>query len=435
MANQKPNDDPEHGSMLGRILDIAWKQQPALMKVLAVVAAVLVVLAYGAGAIQRTGVMSLLIALFLGGGIVLVVGHLIAAWRGIRPGEGAQGWFWAVRSIVAIMLGVASILAAVLLWENYSDEGVTNRPLTKYLSELGSSCSVKKEMQAVTVQSFAEIPPPPEGIPTPTEGSKTCTFLKELPGIQLATLDLTDNVEIWASFVEIPANATVTLREHNLTIHAIEIRGTGRIVGWPQDVAAAAGSAAGAAGTKGGDSGHLRFDILGQGTGSWTLDLRGQPGGPGQQGAKGATGSPGSRGRSASTGLFDCRRGGGDGGRGGKGFKGGQGGDGGPGGNGGTLKLSQEATRDFVLTTNILHFEASQAPGGDPGKGGDRGNGGPGGRGGSGKGHCGGGHNGPQGEPGEPGDPGTQGQDGDPPKIVSESEDATTTDVSQGPDS
>ena len=114
MGNNGANND----SLLDRILDAAWTQQPTLMKMLSVVAATLLILAYGAEAVRKLGAHSILVALLLGGGIVLVVGQFIAAKDQART-SGAPRWLKGLRFIVAIVLGAASIMTALVLNEAY----------------------------------------------------------------------------------------------------------------------------------------------------------------------------------------------------------------------------------------------------------------------------------------------------------------------------
>jgi hypothetical protein len=129
-----------------------------------------------------------------------------------------------------------------------------------------------------------------------------------------------------------------------------------------------------------------------------SVALAGQDGGTGGNGGNGAAGSRGVRGANAATGLFDCRRGGGDGTPGGGGGAGGSAGAGGRCGAGGIVRVESTATvAREIEQGSLVQLISPMARHGESGTPGEPGPGGPGGEGGSGGGFCGGGRGGPQG--------------------------------------
>ena len=113
------------------------------------------------------------------------------------------------------------------------------------------------------------------------------------------------------------------------------------------------------------------------------IDIRGQDaqvGGPGQIGGDGGSGQ---KGKKASSGWFDCSRGGGHGGHGCQGASGGDGGDGGRGGNGGSVYIFAPGEYHDVIDimTNVKIQGGAGGGGGELSIGGDGGDPGKGGSG------------------------------------------------------
>lgn len=115
----------------------------------------------------------------------------------------------------------------------------------------------------------------------------------------------------------------------------------------------------------------------------------GYKGGKGGTGGDGGSGGNGYKGLDASSGLFDCRRGGGTGGDGGNAGLGGKGGTGGTGGDGVSITIvSTSEVNETFSYIQLLNEGGDGGIGGQPGTHGGIGNGGEMGRG---TGHCGGG--------------------------------------------
>lgn len=380
------------------------------MKALAVAAAAVLVLSAAAGPLKKTGVPALLAVLAVGGGVALVVRGLLA----VRLPQGAispkvRFLLSLVGGLATALFGAVLLVGGVLLAETYwATEG--NRPLTRILAQAASPgpCTVPQGIVSVAIdqpEALREFGRRPE--------LDTCKGRQQLPAVRIVgALDLRNlgDAELWASRVEIPAGSSITLGRNRLAIHAVDWVGEGRVVAWPREETAAGGQAPGEAGAKGANGGDLVLDLLGVIQGKPKVDLRGQVGGAGAKGATGIPGSRGSRGDDASSGLFDCQRGGGDGGRGGNGGQGGLGGPGGAGGDGGSLLMHRPERAEVLLAA--VDFEPGRADGGPGGPPGEGGPGGPGGDGGGGKGFCGGGHGGPPGERGPDGDKGEAGARG-----------------------
>lgn len=122
---------------------------------------------------------------------------------------------------------------------------------------------------------------------------------------------------------------------------------------------------------------------------------KGFNGGRGGQGGNGGNGGNGVKGQDASSGLVDCRRGGGDGGDGGKGGLGGKGGDGGDGGDGLSITIVSTAESNSAFSyAQLFNPGGIGGAGGSPG---DPGSGGSAGGMGGGTGHCSGGSSGSSG--------------------------------------
>lgn len=121
----------------------------------------------------------------------------------------------------------------------------------------------------------------------------------------------------------------------------------------------------------------------------------GLKGGQGGQGGNGGNGGNGVKGQNSSSGVLDCRRGGGNGGNGGNAGKGGKGGDGGNGGDGVSITIASTASsNDAFSYIQLLNSGGIGGPAGSPGFPGTPGQSGGMGRGG---GHCGGGRSGSNG--------------------------------------
>jgi len=407
-------------------LDVAWRSHPRMVRVLALLSAVAIILATATEAVAGVGVVLLLVSFLLLGGIVLLLQSSLSMRRR-RDGRSATTRLLRfLRALGVFFLGVVLVSTALLLQESYQGAGQP-KPISTFLVRLGAKVASAGGCELSEPPVFVEgtpetldavlaeggFSPPPE-----TSDRQLCTELRKRRALRLSGhFDWSHNPgrELWASAVEIPAGSQLILGSGRLAIHAIELRGNGAVVAWPEEMRGAAGPEPGADGLPGAQGGDLVLDIRGRVAGQPQVDLRGQRGGNGARGAKGEKGATGSRGSDAAEGFLECKRGGGDGGKGGPGGTGGTGGNGGRGGDGGTLFLPYAPT--YVQALSAISCLQAGAPGGAAGEGGQPGDGGDGGRGGGGKGLCGGGHNGPPGEPGQFGSPGDDGKPGSPPKV------------------